>query len=162
NEPLQVYEMNADGTGCKKHDGIDAGPANSNGLLVHNFDPAYSPPDSAGHVHIVFASTRGNLKSDAYGYDGTQRTPADPTKPNANLYVYEPDPQNPTQNRVRQLTFLLNMERYPSFMADGRVILTTEKRAPSFYQLALRRINVDGGDYHPLYGQRSSIGYHEA
>jgi hypothetical protein len=47
-------------------------------------------------------------------------------------------------------------------MSDGRVILNTEKRAPGFYQLALRRINLDGGDYHPLYGQRGSIGYPEA
>jgi hypothetical protein len=47
-------------------------------------------------------------------------------------------------------------------MADGRVILSAEKRAPGFYQLALRRVNVDGGDYHPLYAQRGTIGYHEA
>jgi hypothetical protein len=64
--------------------------------------------------------------------------------------------------RTRQLTFLLNMERRPSFMSDGRVILTAEKRAPGFSQLALRRINLDGGDYHPLYAQRGSIGYPEA
>ena len=64
--------------------------------------------------------------------------------------------------RVRQLTYLLNMERAPSFMSDGRVIFTAEKRAPGFYQLALRRINLDGGDYHPLYAQRGTIGYHEA
>jgi hypothetical protein len=161
-EPLQIYEMNGDGTGCHKHAEVNAGPQNANGILVHNFDPAYSPPDGGGGVHLVFASTRGNLKNDAYDYSGPQRTPADPSKPNANLYVYEPDPANPAQHRVRQLTFLLNMERYPSFMSDGRVILTAEKRAPGFYQLALRRINVDGGDYHPLYAQRSSIGYREA
>ena len=29
-----------------------------------------------------------------YDYSGPQRTPADPSKPNANLYVYEPDPNN--------------------------------------------------------------------
>ena len=95
-----------------------------------------------------------------YDYSGPQRTPADPTKPNANLYVSEPGPGGP--RRIRQLTFLLNMERQPSFMSDGRVILTAEKRAPGFYQLALRRINLDGGDYHPLYAQRGSIGYPEA
>ena len=47
-------------------------------------------------------------------------------------------------------------------MSDGRVIFTTEKRAPGFYQLSLRRENLDGGDYHPLYGQRATIGYHQA
>jgi hypothetical protein len=33
--------------------------------------------------------------------------------------------------------------------------MTSEKRAPEFYQLAGRRLNPDGGDYHPLVGQRS-------
>jgi hypothetical protein len=64
--------------------------------------------------------------------------------------------------RVRQLTWQLNMERYPSFMSDGRLVFTVEKREPGFYQLALRRQNLDGGDYHPLYAQRSSIGYSQA
>ncbi len=41
-------------------------------------------------------------------------------------------------------------------MQDGRLIFTTEKRAPGFYQLALRRQNLDGGDYHPLYAQRGT------
>lgn len=54
------------------------------------------------------------------------------------------------------------MERQPSFMSDGRLIFTTEKRAPNFYQLSLRRMNLDSGDYHPLYAQRGSIGYPEA
>src|SRR5262245_38276071 len=46
-------------------------------------------------------------------------------------------------------------------MRDGRVIFTAEKRAPDFYQLAGRRINLDGGDYHPLFGQRSTIAYNQ-
>jgi hypothetical protein len=50
----------------------------------------------------------------------------------------------------------------PSFMQDGRLIFTAEKREPSFYQLALRRQNLDGGDYHPLFAQRGSIGYPQA
>jgi hypothetical protein len=162
-EPLQVYEVNADGTGCVKHPEINAGPTTMNGLLVHNFDPAYSPPDAKGIQHIVFASTRGNAKRDTlWDYSGPQRTPADPTKPNANLYVYEPDPAKDGAFRVKQLTYLHNMERQPAFMSDGRVIMTAEKRAPGFYQLALRRINVDGGDYHPLFAQRGSIGFLEA
>jgi hypothetical protein len=160
-EPLAVYEMNVDGTGCAKHGFIDGTPASGNGILIHNFDPTYAPPEG-GFTRIVFASTRGNLDSSSYDYTGPQRTPADPAKPNANLYVLEPDPAAPAQPRLRQLTFLLNLERQPSFMNDGRAIFTSEKRAPGFYQLALRRINVDSGDYHPLFAQRGSIGYPEA
>jgi len=160
-EPLAVYEMDADGRNCAKHSVIDATPATANGLLVHNFDPTYAPPEG-GISRIVFASTRGNLDNTSYDYSGPQRTPADPTKPNANLYVVEPDPNAPAQQRLRQLTFLLNLEREPSFMNDGRLIFTSEKRAPNFYQLALRRINLDSGDYHPLYAQRGTIGYPEA
>ncbi|MCC7536831.1 MAG: PD40 domain-containing protein [Deltaproteobacteria bacterium] len=141
--PLRVYVANADGSGCAPHDTINVGDASSNGILVHNFDPAFAPDG-----RIVFASTRGNA-------DGATRTPAG-MLPNANLYVFEPE-----GNRVRQLTFLLNQELAPSFMADGRVIFTTEKRAPGFYQLAGRRQNLDGGDYHPLFGQRQSIGFNQ-
>ena len=160
--PLQIYTVRADGQGCAKHAEINDGPTEANGLLVHNFDPAFSPPDANGVSRIVFASTRGNLQGDAYDYAGPQRTPADPGKPNANLYVFEPDPSAPGKSRVRQGTFLLNTERYPSFMSDGRIIFSAEKRAPDFYQVALRRMNLDGGDYHPLYAQRGSIGYREA
>lgn len=156
-EPLQIYEMNADGSACGKLADLNAGAPSQNGLLVHNFDPAYSPPDGAGQSTIVFASTRGNLANGAYDYQGPQRTPSDPTKPNANLYGFEP-----ASKKVRQLTFLLNTERMPSFMQDGRIIFTAEKRAPNFYQLALRRLNLDGGDYHPLFAQRSSIGFSQA
>ena len=160
-EPLAVYEMNADGTACAKNADIAAHSATANGLLVHDFDPAYSPPEADGSVHLIFASTRGAAPNDAVDYSGPQRTPADPTKPNADLFAYEPDPAHAPQKRVRQLTYLLDMERAPAFMQDGRLIFTVEKREPGFYQLALRRMNVDGGDYHPLYGQRPSIGFHE-
>jgi hypothetical protein len=158
-EPLAIYEMNADGTACAKNAEIGAHPPSQNGLLVHDFDPTYAPPEN-GQSRIVFASTRGNVATGPYDYSGPQRSPADPTKPNANIYVAESGPDG--ARRTRQLTFLLNMERRPSFMSDGRVILTAEKRAPGFSQLALRRINLDGGDYHPLYAQRGSIGYPEA
>ncbi|HVH43760.1 MAG TPA: hypothetical protein VM925_15505, partial [Labilithrix sp.] len=160
-EPLAIYEMNADGSSCGRHPNINSTPSSANGLLVHNFDPTYAPPDG-GFSRIVFASTRGNIEGGAYDYQGPQRTPADPTKPNSNLYVLEPDPAAPAQTRIRQLTFLLNMERQPTFMNDGRVIFVAEKRAPDFYQVSLRRINLDTGDYHPLYAQRGSIGYPEA
>ncbi len=161
-DPLEVYVMSADGKTCAKHADIDAGPTTANGILIHNFDPVFSPPDSNGNTSLVFASTRGNLTTAPYDYSGPQHSPADPSKPNANIYVYEVDPTDATKHRIRQQTFLLDMERYPSFMQDGRLIFTTEKRAPNFYELALRRQNLDGGDYHPLFAQRGSIGYYEA
>jgi len=164
-DPLAVYQMSAAGTGCTMLPFNTIPPPSApsgcmslpSGTLIHNFDPAYSPDE-----RIVFASTRGNLAL-AQGnedYCGPQRTPADPSKLNANLYVYDPTQSGAAS--LTQLTFLLNMERHPSFMDDGRVIFTTEKRAPDFYQLALRRQNLDTGDYHPLYAQRGSIGYDQA
>jgi hypothetical protein len=162
-DPLAIYTVSADGTGCAKQADIANHAATVNDLLEHDFDPAFSPPVN-GVESIVFASTRGNLEADGatFDYSGPQRTPADPTKPNANLYVLETDPAASGKTRIRQLTWQLNMERLPSFMQDGRLIFTAEKRAPGFYQLALRRQNLDGGDYHPLYAQRGTIGYEQA
>jgi hypothetical protein len=152
-EPFRIYVV--EGSSCAVEPTIDRAPVDenggaipNNGELVHNFDPAFAPDG-----RIVFASTRGNvMNTGAFSYQGTQRTPADPSRLNANLYVVE-------NGGIRQLTFLLNQEIAPSFMSDGRLIFTAEKRAPSFYQLAGRRINLDGGDYHPLFGQRNTIGY---
>jgi hypothetical protein len=151
----QIFVIEADGT-CAVEPIIAAPPLDdqgnalpSNDELVHNFDPAFAPNGS-----IVFTSTRGNMRTGGFGYLGPQRSPADPSRLNANLYVTE-------SGGVRELTFLLDQELTPSFMGDGRVIFTTEKRAPDFYQLAGRRINLDGGDYHPLYGQRSTIGFNQ-
>src|SRR5262249_46895852 len=73
-EPLAIYEMNADGSACAKKGEIDATPPSGNGLTIHNFDPVYAPPEG-GFSRIVFASTRGNLRNDAYDYQGPQRTP---------------------------------------------------------------------------------------
>ncbi len=155
-EPFGIYVV-ADGA-CAL-DAAIAAPAvddegrsvPNNGELVHNFDPAFAPDG-----RLVFASTRGNTKNaSAFSdYSGPQRTPADPSKLNSNLYVLE-------DGTIRQLTFLLNQEFGPAFMRDGRVIMTAEKRQPGFYQLAGRRINLDGGDYHPLFGQRSTIGFNQ-
>jgi hypothetical protein len=161
-DPLAIYTMNADGTGCAKQPDIANHDPMGNGLPEHDFDPAFSPPGADGVERIVFASTRGNLDAGAFGYSGPQRTPEDLAKPNANLYVLEPDPSGAGTLRVRQLTWQLNMERLPSFMQDGRIVFTAEKREPDFYQLALRRQNLDGADYHPLYAQRASIGYTQA
>ncbi len=161
-DPLAVYTMNSDGTGCAKEPTIAAHDPTGNGLLEHDFDPAFSPPGPDGVQRIVFASTRGNLDPSPFSYSGPQLTPEDLSKPNANLYVREPDPAGSGMMSVRQLTWQLNMERMPSFMQDGRLVFTVEKREPNFYQLALRRQNLDGGDYHPLYAQRASIGYTQA
>jgi hypothetical protein len=159
-DAFAIYEMSPTGTGCTKHALNNvAPPAPSSGCttlsnpLIHNFDPAYGPDG-----RIVFASTRGNLAlaQGNVNYCGPQNTPADPSKLNSNLYSFDP-----SDGTLTQLTFLLNMERHPNFMGDGRIIMTTEKRAPGFYQLALRRQNLDTGDYHPLYAQRESIGYNQ-
>jgi hypothetical protein len=158
--PLSIYTIAADGTGCARQTDIASHPASGNNRLEHDFDPAFSPPGSDGQERLVFASTRGNLDSSAFDYSGPQGTPDDPSKPNANLYVWDSSSDRP--NHVRQLTWQLNMERLPSFMQDGRLVYTAEKREPGFYQLALRRQNLDGSDYHPLYAQRSSIGYAQA
>ncbi|MEO7113001.1 MAG: hypothetical protein ABI183_21360, partial [Polyangiaceae bacterium] len=162
-DPLEIYQMNADGTACAKIDAIDTGATSGNGLLIHNFDPVYSPQGADGKMRIVFASTRGNISNPgAYDYSGPQRTPSDPTKPNSDLYVLEPAANGGALTQVRQLTYQLGMEREPSFMSDGRLIFTAEKRAQDFYELALRRMDLDGSDYHPLYSQRGSVGFYEA
>ncbi|HEX8791904.1 MAG TPA: hypothetical protein VF765_13210 [Polyangiaceae bacterium] len=159
-DPLAIYTMNPDGTGCAKQSDISNHAASGNSLLEHDFDPAFSPPGPEGKSRIVFASTRGNLDSSAFDYSGPQRMPEDPSKSNANLYVW--DPSIGASNHVRQLTWQLNMERFPSFMQDGRLVFTAEKREPGFLELALRRQNLDGGDYHPLYSQRATIGYEQS
>lgn len=154
-EPFRVYVI--DGSSCSPDATINAPPVDDdgkpvpdNGERVHNFDPAFAPDG-----RIVFTSTRGNTKNvGVFGYKGPTRTPADPSRLNTNLYVSE-------NGKIRQLTFLLNQELSPAFMGDGRLILITEKRAPGFYQLAGRRQNLDGGDYHPLFGQRGTIGYNQ-
>jgi hypothetical protein len=152
----RLYWMNADGSGCERVPDVsppaDVDPAT--GIALHDFDPAFAPDG-----RLVFASTRGNVDC-AEGLEpcGPSRTPAALT-PNANLFVYEPG----AASRVRQLTFLLNQELQPAFMVDGRAIFTTEKREPDFHQFAGRRINLDGGDYHPLLAQRGQrLGFERA
>src|SRR5262249_27718325 len=147
-DPLAIYTVKADGTGCAKQPDIAAHDPMGGGLLEHDFDPAFSPPGPDGASRLVFASTRRNLDPGAFDYSGPQRTPEDPTKANGTSYVWAPSSGAATH--VRQLPWQLNMERLPSFMQDGRLVFIAEKREPGFYQLALRRQNLDGGDYHPL------------
>lgn len=146
--PLRLYWMNEDGSACEPV-AATAGPESGNGILIHDFDPAWT---SDGR--LVFASTRGNLDAQRTGRAGPTRAPAS-MRPNANLYVLE-------GSAVRQLTFLLDQELQPSMMLDGRVIFTAEKRELEFHQFAGRRQNLDGGDYHPLFAQRESIGFASA
>src|SRR6185369_9578303 len=153
-EPFAVWTVNVDGSSCAKVDAINALPSTAgwtdNGAPIHNFDPVFAPDD-----RIVFTSTRGNvMNTEAFDYHGPTRTPADPARWNANLYILE-------SGKVRQLTFLLNQELLPSMMSDGRLIFTAEKRAPNVYQLAGRRMNLDGGDYHPLFAQRKTVGFEQ-
>ena len=68
----------------------------------------------------------GRLAAYAQQLRNAGTMPADPSKLNANLYVRE------NNGSIRQLTFLLNQELLPTFMRDGRVIFTNEKRAPDF------------------------------
>ncbi len=145
--PLRIYEVDAAGTSCAPSAGLTAAVEEHDGILIHDFDPTY-----AADGRIVFASTRGNIEG--LGVVGPTRTPA-ALSPNANLYVFDPEGEAP----LRQLTFLSNQELAPSLMVDGRLIFTAEKRALDFHQLALRRQNLDGGDYHPHFAQRPSVGF---
>jgi hypothetical protein len=146
-EPLAIYTMNADGTACARHETISSHPAQQNGILVHDFDPAWAPDG-----RLVFASTRGAIGQSDVTYSGPTRTYD--LHLNSNLYVLE-------NGAIRQLTFMLSQELAPDFKRNGQLIFTVEKRAPSFYQLAARRQNLDGSDYHPLFAQRKSVGYEQ-
>lgn len=148
-EPLRIYGANPDGSDCAPIAGLAAASTSGNGIDIHDFDPAFSPDG-----RIVFASTRG--VGEGFAYSGPTLTPSQ-LAPNANLYLYDP-----ADGSVRQLTYLLNQELTPDFMADGRVIMTAEKRELDFFQLAGRRINLDGGDYHPLFAQRDTVGFARA
>jgi hypothetical protein len=148
--PLRLYWALADGTGCEPIPGAAAPVERANGMLVHDLDPAFAPDGT-----IVFASTRGDVEH-GHPERGPTRTAAR-LEPNANLYVLDP-----TTGGLRQLTWLLDQELQPSLMGDGHVIYTGEKRARDFHQLSLRRHLLDGGDYHPLYASRDSLGFDSA
>ena len=163
-DPLAIYTMNADGTGCAKQPDIAGHPAMGNGLLEHDFDPAFSPPgatasSASSSPRRAGTSTRAAPPSTTPARSARPRTRRSRTRTSTSSSRTR---ARAGKTRVRQLTWQLNMERLPSFMQDGRLVFTTEKRAPGFYQLALRRQNLDGGDYHPLFAQRGSIGYQQA
>lgn len=139
--PLRLYEIEPAAGTCRPLPGA-ATEESRDGVLVHDLDPAYAPDGT-----IVFASTRGLAQG------RPTRTRA-ALEPNADLYVLDPE-----TSAVRQLTFILDQELAPGFLPNGQVTYTGEKRELDFHTLALRRINLDGGDFHPLYASRPSLGF---
>ncbi|MBA3540751.1 MAG: PD40 domain-containing protein [Deltaproteobacteria bacterium] len=138
NDPLGVWVVDVGGQNCQR---LTPAAPDSNGLKVHNFDPAWAPDGE----HIVFASTRGK---------------AGATK-SRKRFLPQSDLWRVTvaDGSVEQMTFLSNAEVSPQFMREGRVTMTTEKASDGFYQLAGRRLNWDRTDYHPLLAQRAVSPY---
>ena len=118
---------------------------------MHDFDPAYAP-DGRHRLRLDARQPRRRRAS------GPTRTPA----------ALEPEREPVRVRRDGQIRASASSRSCsirsctPSFMRDGRLIFTAEKRAPDFHQLAGRRMNLDGGDYHPLFAQRPSIGFASA
>ncbi|HWU89007.1 MAG TPA: hypothetical protein VN253_17195 [Kofleriaceae bacterium] len=141
-EPLSVYIVTIDGATCTR---ITPPAPDSNGLKVHNFDPAWAPDGST----IVFASTRGKA--------GATRS-RKRFLPQSDLWRVGITGTT-ASGTPEQMTFLSNSEVGPAFMREGRVTMTTEKVSDGFYQLSGRRLNWDLTDYHPLLAQRKDSLY---
>jgi hypothetical protein len=138
-EPLGVFvtTISSGGSDC-----VRVTPADTSGLKIHNFDPAFSPDGK----WIVFASTRGKS-----GPTLSRKR----RLPQADLWRVKITGLTADQGSYEQLTFLSNSEVGPQFMREGRITMTTEKASDGFYQLSGRRINWDKTDYHPLLAQRA-------
>ncbi len=145
-DALNIYVVNIDGTGCTAV--TPKGAPASNGIKVHNFDPAFSPDGN----FIVFASTRGKP---ATGASKSRKR----FLPQSDLWRVAIAGLTADQGSYQQMTVLSNSEVGPQFMREGRITMTTEKTSDGFYQLSGRRLNWDLTDYHPLLAQRSTSPY---
>jgi hypothetical protein len=144
-QPLQIYTTDLVSGGCTQ---VTDDEGSVDGILVHNFDPAWSPDGE----YIVYASTRGA--------EGGSPAPTRSRRlflPQSDIWRIKPDGSG-----AERMTFLTNSEVTPQFMREGRVIMTTEKVSDGFYQLSGRRMNWDRTDYHPLLAQRSQSPFGEA
>lgn len=144
-EPLGVFLVDLAANSCVR---VTPAAADSNGLKVHDFDPAFSPDGE----WIVFASTRGKPG------DGARKS-RKRFLPQSDLWRIRVNGTSVDAGSVEQMTFLSNSEISPQFMREGRVIMTTEKASTGFYQLSGRRMNWDLTDYHPLLAQRKDSPY---
>jgi hypothetical protein len=136
-QALQVFTVELDTGACTQ---VTDDEGEVDGILIHNFDPAWSPDGE----WIVYASTRGS--------EGGSPAPTRTRRlflPQSDLWRIQPDGSG-----AQRMTYLTNSEVSPQFMREGRVIMTTEKISEDFYQLAGRRMNWDLTDYHPLLAQR--------
>jgi hypothetical protein len=138
-KPLEIWTVHTDGTNCTQ---ITPEVASPNSILIHNFDPSWSPDGQS----IVFASTRGKT--------GTPMLSRKRFLPQSDIWRMAADGGSP-----EQVTVLSNSEVKPHMMREGRITMTTEKVSEGFYQLSGRRINWDLTDYHPLLGQRAVSPY---
>ena len=141
-DPLGVYVVDVDGNNCTR---ITPAAPMSNGIQVHNFDPAWSPDGR----YLVFASTRGKT--------GATRS-RKRFLPQSDLWRVEIS-GFAAVGQPEQVTVLSNSEISPQFMREGRITMTTEKASDGFYQLSGRRLNWDLTDYHPLLAQRKDSLY---
>ena len=151
-QPLRIYEMQSDGSNCAQIAGARRRCATCRTASCCTTSIRRTRPTGGS-----CSRPRAAISTAAPACSGPTRTPA-ALQPNANIYVFDASASPP----VRQLTYLLDQELQPSVMRDGRVIFSAEKRARDFHQIAGRRQNLDGGDYHPLFAQRPSIGFESA